>query len=168
MTNLIEIINRQLPDVVLVEGSAFYWSPKNRTITYKSDELTSESGRWALLHEAAHASLGHTTYGTDVELLLLEVAAWQEAQRLSQTIGITIDEEHIQDCLDTYRDWLHQRSTCPVCGIVSLQDSPRSYRCHNCHTSWLVSASRFCRPYRLSKWTDKVTMAGTRSKATFQ
>jgi hypothetical protein len=108
--------------------------------------------------------LGHQTYRSDFELLLLEVAAWDKAKQLAASQGITMDEEHIQDCLDTYRDWLHERSTCPRCGTVSLQASPSEYNCHNCSASWQVSKSRFCRPYRLSgnqnkKSPDVVTQA---------
>lgn len=106
---------------------------------------------WALLHEVSHALLGHQTYHTDVELLQLEVAAWARAEQLAADFDIHIEADHIQDCLDTYRDWLHGRSICPTCTTRSLQQSDHHYRCHNCHTSWRVSASRFCRPYRAVK-----------------
>jgi replication factor C subunit 3/5 len=61
---------------------------------------------------------------------------------------INIDDDHIQNCLDTYRNWLHLRSTCPECGIRTLQTDKYTYRCHNCHTIWKVTSERFCRPYR--------------------
>lgn len=151
MASVLSQIRQLLPEVKLREADAFFWSPNNQTVSYNTEEIGTDAGAWALLHETAHAVLGHTGYQSDIELLMLEVEAWQEAKTIASKLGITIDEEHIQDCLDTYRDWLHQRSTCPVCGVVCLQANPRSYHCHNCHNDWLVSASRFCRPYRLSK-----------------
>lgn len=136
------------PSVIFQRGQSFYWSPKDATITYKSSANSGANGQWSLLHEAAHALLDHQNYSSDIALLLLEVEAWERAKSLGKELGIIIDEEHIQDCLDTYRDWLHQRSTCPRCSVVSLQVSTREYLCHNCDARWQVSASRFCRPYR--------------------
>ncbi len=82
---------------------------------------------WALLHEAGHAKLNHVTYNSDIELVLLEAIAWNEAETLAKEFNEQIDPDYIQDCLDTYRDWLHQRSTCPRCGIVSFQESINNY-----------------------------------------
>lgn len=147
MRLLLEKLQAMLPDVTFEAGTSFCWSPEQKRISYamRKEDVSCE---WALLHEAAHGLLGHQTYSSDFELLTMEVAAWKHAAALGQTLGITIDEEHIQDCLDTYRDWLHRRSTCPTCGSVSLQRSPEQYACHNCPTSWRVTQSRFCRPYR--------------------
>ena len=147
MEQLLNKLAHSLPDVSFVSGDSFYWSPKKQEIHYIDEE--NENNMWALLHEASHAILDHASYNSDFELLHLEVAAWEEAKNLAQKFKIRIDEEHIQDCLDTYRDWLHQRSTCPTCSTVSFQSSANEYRCHNCHTMWHVSNSRFCRPYRL-------------------
>ncbi len=130
-------------------GKSFYWSPETMTITYNEKLVDNKTGKWSLLHEAAHAKLNHLNYSSDLGLLKLEVAAWDKAKEMASSFGLEIDENHIQDCLDTYRDWLHRRSTCPKCGIICLQYSPSTYTCHNCHTKWSVSASRFCRPYRL-------------------
>ncbi len=103
---------------------------------------------WSILHELAHAKLNHNNYYSDFELVKLELDAWQEAKEIAKNYGIKIDSEHIEDCLDTYRDWLHQRATCPTCQTVSTQRDPNTYQCFNCRTSWHVSNSRFCRPYR--------------------
>lgn len=108
-----------------------------------------ERNCWALLHETGHALLAHKSYKTDIELLKMEIAAWEKAHELGIQFAIKIDENHVQDCLDTYRDWLHARALCPSCGTRCLQHSSgHEYRCHNCHTSWKVTPSRFCRPYR--------------------
>jgi hypothetical protein len=135
-------------DIKFAPGETFSWSPVKRTVYYDASALDQVTGEWALIHETAHALLGHTNYSDDFNLLTMEVAAWDKAKEIAHTFGATIDEEHIQDCLDTYRDWLHRRSTCPTCGCVSLQYDARNYACYNCNTRWLVSTARFCRPYR--------------------
>ncbi len=147
---LINQLAEDFPNLTYLESTKFFWSPKDQTIHYSLKDIsegTSEA-HWTLLHETGHALLGHTTYQTDFELLKLEAAAWQEAGRLGVRYGITISNNHIQDCLDTYRDWLHARSTCPACGAAGVQDASRLYACNNCAQHWRVSAARFCRPYR--------------------
>jgi hypothetical protein len=149
MEKVVNQLQNLLPDVTFSCGDSFFWSPQHRLISYQDEQDKIIVHTWALLHEAAHALLSHTTYNSDFELLMLEVEAWEKAEEISKEVGVVIDKDHIQDCLDTYRDWMHQRSMCPTCGTVSFQRSPREYHCHNCHCSWTVSASRFCRPYRL-------------------
>lgn len=154
MEKLLKELSVVFSSVRFVAGSQCRWSPLDQTITYSADGPEEETV-WALFHELAHATLDHTTYGVDIELLLMEVAAWEKAKQLAFTYGYNIDEDHIQDCLDTYRDWLDQRSTCPTCGNNSLQQEPEEYRCFNCQTIWHVSASRFCRPYRRRRPSDQ-------------
>ena len=148
MEKLLKDLAVLLPDIRFEPGQAFHWSPRQSLVTYERPEVEEVHHSWSLLHEASHALLGHQRYQSDLELLLLEATAWQRAKELASQLGTSIDEEHIQDCLDTYRDWLHQRSTCPRCQTVSLETAPRQYQCHNCSASWQVSASRMCRPYR--------------------
>lgn len=146
--SLLQQLQNRLPGITFKPGSTFLWSPKQQSITYRPEVGESERSTWALLHETAHALLDHQQYRYDIDLLMLEAEAWEEAKKLAGEFDIHIDEDHIQDCLDTYRDWLHQRATCPRCSTVSLQSEPRTYACHNCAATWRVSASRFCRPYR--------------------
>jgi hypothetical protein len=168
MVELVKKLRKLTPGIGYHKGNSYYWSPKQQSITYRQVEHE-PTADWALLHEAAHALLDHQSYDSDLELLLLEVAAWQKAKELGQDLGILIDEDHIQDCLDTYRDWLHQRSTCPSCSIISMQISSREYLCHNCKTTWHVTAARFCRPYRLMKRGSQTkSRPGISSQATFQ
>lgn len=157
-----------VPQARLRESEVFMWSPKDKTIHYAAQHLGSPSGQWSLLHEAAHAALGHRNYESDFELLQLEVAAWTQAKQLGATLHIEIDTNHIEDCLDTYRDWLHQRSTCPTCGNGGIQHSSREYRCHNCLTTWHVSPSRFCRPYRMKQISGATKKSPNRNQTTFQ
>lgn len=147
MEKLLEKLILDFPDFGFISSNHFKWSPMNRTIDYDS-RTTDKDSVWALFHELAHGVLDHQAYSLDVELLLMEAEAWHTAQELARRYDLKIDDNHIQDCLDTYRDWLDQRSTCPLCGNTSLQQSVRDYRCFNCQSVWQVSTSRFCRSYR--------------------
>jgi hypothetical protein len=148
---LITHLQAEFPALRFVAGKQFYWSPETGEIFYKAT-ARGKHATWSLLHETGHALLGHHSYQADFELLKLEVAAWERGRQLAANFQIEIDENHIQDCLDTYRNWLYKRSICPTCGNKSLQQGDFvHYRCFNCHTTWRVTASRFCRAYRRSK-----------------
>jgi hypothetical protein len=151
MQALIDQLKALFPALRFTAGTQFCWSPETTEIFYKA-EATGQKACWALLHETGHALLEHTSYQGDFELLRLEVEAWERAQALATEVDVSIDEDHIQDCLDTYRDWLYKRSICPNCTTKSLQQGDFvHYRCFNCHTTWRVTASRFCRAYRRQK-----------------
>lgn len=138
------------PSIEFKEAGSFYWSPQTKTVYFDRSSLATSPGQWALLHEFAHAQLHHETYPNDAGLLMLEVSAWQVAEQVSlELLDNKIDSEHVQDCLNTYRDWLYARSTCPTCALNSLQINETTYQCMNCSTRWSVSPSRFCRPYRM-------------------
>ncbi len=147
MEGFINRLSKDFPGLDFIAGKVFCWSPVKNQITYNPTK-GQPAGRWAVLHELGHALMDHKSYGSDFELVKLEVAAWQKAKELEKKYGQKISPEHIQNCLDTYREWLYRRSLCPACGNSSLQQSPTSYRCFNCHTVWKVTAARFCRPYR--------------------
>ncbi len=135
------------PQFSFQQGEEEQWSPKTQTISYNPSQeyrrLT-----YGTLHELAHALLGHTDYQSDIELIRLEAKAWELAAEIGKKYSVNIDFDHIQNCLDTYRDWLHGRSKCPTCGVHTLQDSPSSYKCHNCGSGWRVSSGKFVRSYR--------------------
>lgn len=146
-SKLIEALKKDFPDFIFIEGSRAYWSPETRQVYYNLD-LDSELNDWGLLHELGHAVLRHDSYTTDIDLLQKEVAAWAQADSIAKKYKITINEEYAQNCLETYRNWLYKRSTCPACGAHGAQSTDRQYRCFNCAERWNVSTSRFCRPYR--------------------
>jgi hypothetical protein len=151
MRTLVKTLALNHPHLSFVAGTSFYWCPETSEVFYDDAKHADESSIWSLLHETAHGLLQHTTYKADLELLHLEVAAWDHALTLAAKHDVRIDDEYVQDCLDTYRDWLYRRSLCPGCGSQCLQiDATNFYRCFNCHTRWHVSPSRFCRPYRRS------------------
>jgi hypothetical protein len=150
MGPLLKRLSLDFPALSFTEGNEFFWSARSKMITYKPSKIAPEEDLWTLLHEAGHALLNHHGYDSDVELLLLEVEAWQKAKELAQNYEITIDPDHVQDYLDTYRDWLFKRSSCPICGTQTMQKSTSIYKCFNCQAEWQVTKERFCRPYRLS------------------
>lgn len=152
MRTLVKKLALMYPEFSFVAADSFYWCPETSEIFYDDTKHDQISSIWSLLHETSHGLLKHTTYKADLELLHLEVAAWHHALTLAKDHAINIDSEYVQDCLDTYRDWLYRRSLCPGCGAQCIQiDSSNFYRCFNCHTHWHVSPSRFCRPYRRSQ-----------------
>jgi hypothetical protein len=149
--DLLNQLRKHYPELKFIEGEQFCWSPKTQEVIYKVGSENDEA-IWSLLHETSHALLGHTTFHSDIELLRLEVAAWDKANQLAVNYKVQIDEEHVQDCLDTYRDWLYSRSICPECNAKSLQQGDFvHYRCFNCHKIWRVSGNRFGRAYRITK-----------------
>jgi hypothetical protein len=151
MTDLLNKLKTLFPELKFTAGQQFCWSPESGEIIYKAGSK-SQAAKWSLLHETGHALLGHSTYHADVELLRLEVAAWEKANQLAAEFRIKIDQSHIQDCLDTYRDWLYRRSICPDCNAKCLQQGDFiNYRCFNCHKLWRVSSNRFGRAYRSTK-----------------
>lgn len=128
-------------------SKSYYWSPKDRAVFYQENDKT-DVGQWTLLHEACHGLLKHKSYQSDFELVLLEVAAWEKAEELAEEFGLKIDQDHVQDCLDSYRDWQYKRSLCPSCELGGIQINTSTYKCMFCNDTWHVSAARFCRPYR--------------------
>jgi hypothetical protein len=152
-SNLADMLARIIidyPDVQFVASSRYSWHAGHRHVSYcrKSSGNTMHD-MFSLLHELGHALLQHKDYTHDIELLQLEVTAWEQAAALASRYDLKLDDDYVQDCLDTYRDWLHLRATCPTCYGRSLQSDRNHYHCFNCQTEWQVSRSRLCRPYRL-------------------
>jgi hypothetical protein len=149
MDTLVANLQRDYPQLSLRTESSFYWSATTEQIFYDVRDQTI-FGKWSLLHEVGHALLSHNHFQLDLQLLQYELAAWEYAKTLGQRYELAAQEDYIQDCLDSYRDWLHKRATCPTCGTTSIQSdvSPQKYYCFNCHRQWQVGSSRLCRIYR--------------------
>jgi len=129
-------------------SASFRWSPDEETVYFNRDELATEAGKMSLLHEIAHGLLGHVSFAFDVDLITLEREAWQKARELGNKHGVEFTEEDMQAALETYRNWLHVRSTCPTCTQTALETAPQHYHCSNCQTSWRVSPSQICQIQR--------------------
>lgn len=146
---LVRILGSAFPQYTFTAAKQACWSPETQQIFYNTS-TKSKVSVYGLLHELGHALLGHKTYNTDIDLLQKEVAAWAKASAIARgfNVGIDIDETYAENCLETYRNWLYKRSTCPECGAHGIQNETRQYYCLNCKAEWNVSTSRFCRPYR--------------------
>lgn len=120
-------------------------SPSTKIMTKIANETESPSPKIAvsaklehnndclqLLHELGHALLQHYTFATDPERLKMECAAWAKARELCEMYSIYYDEEFVEVELDTYREWLHQKSRCPYCGLTRYQDQNGVYHCPEC------------------------------------
>ena len=62
----------------------------------------------------------------------MEVMAWEKAKELAPKYGVEIDEDLIEGELDTYRDFLHQKSRCPECGLTRFQTPDGVFHCPRC------------------------------------
>lgn len=123
------------------KGETFGWSHTACAITYAPAAPHSDI---YLLHEFGHALYNHKSYSSDVELLHIERKAWDAAQTLGKEYDIQIDEQIIEDAMDSYRDWLHSRSRCPACEATGVQVKPYEYACLACRTTWKVNEARTC------------------------
>lgn len=148
MTSSKPNILEDFSDLTFKTGPRFAWSPKDKTIWYEDDKLDTDTGRLALLHEIAHALLNHYSYSSDLHLMKLEVQAWSKTRDLAKNYSLTVDDDYIDDCLESYRDWLYRRSMCVNCSTNSLQDEDGVYNCHICGSQWNVPDSQLCRVMR--------------------
>ncbi len=146
---MLEQLRTKFPTLKFAPASGYIWSPKQRTVYYFNDELETPRGTMAILHEVGHALLGHEDYQLDIELLNMEVAAWTKARELARLFGTDVNEDHVEDCLDTYRLWLFKRSRCPRCNNTSVQTDSRHYGCFVCGSKWQVAATHSLQPRRM-------------------
>jgi hypothetical protein len=136
-------LTRDFPKLHFETGDDFYWSPSRKTVFLGS--LQSSHDAITALHETAHALLSHKHFARDIDLLKIEREAWEYAAReLAPRYSLVIDPEFIEDMLDTYRDWLHARSTCPNCSLTGVQTAESLYRCVGCGNEWRVNDARRC------------------------
>lgn len=158
MSWLIQKLSQDNPDILFEEGEVFSWSPTKRTVFYKTNELGAPA---LLLHETSHALLEHRNYQRDVELVSMEAAAWDKAKEYATELEAEyaksfkvvkiVTEDQVQDHLDTYREWLHNRSTCPKCTAIGYQTDPLRYACPACSHKWRVNEARVCALRRYSE-----------------
>jgi len=150
IASLISKLRTDYPQFLFKKNSQFLWSPSEQTIYYTD---TNTADPIFLLHELAHGLLGHSDYNHDIELVAMERKAWVKVIELAKEYDVTIGDDIIQTNLDTYRDWLHSRSTCPDCQATGIQVSRKSYLCLACCRKWRVNDARVCalRRYRIKK-----------------
>ena len=138
-------IFRDYPNLTFTASDTFRWIPSTNTIEYVS--TVTEQEPYLLLHEIGHASLQHGTYASDIELLDMEREAWHYAlSTLVPRYGLdhTVAQSIADDALDSYREWLHRRSTCPTCSAVGIESTKHHYVCLVCEQTWRVNEARSC------------------------
>lgn len=146
---IISRLKKDYPQFLFKESARFSWSPTDKTIYYL--DKNSNNDYYYLFHELSHALLAHANYNYDVELIAMECRAWDTAMDLADKYNLKIEETAIQSTLDTYRDWLHERSTCPECKATGVQTGKYTYKCLACNYRWRVNEARICalRRYRI-------------------
>ncbi len=145
---LAQKLRKDFPSIHFEESDESKWAPETKTVYFDTKRPHAD---WSLLHETGHMLAEHTNYSTDIELLQMELEAWQKAQEISAKYDIKISKDHIEDCLDSYRDWLYKRSLCPTCSQTGIEKTSGTYSCINCAATWQVTRERFCRVYRKTK-----------------
>lgn len=141
ITSLINRLKSDYPQISFISGDEFRWSPTDKMVIYQENSDDTAS----LLHELAHSLLHHASYTKDLHLLEMERDAWHQAKEiLAPKYEIDITDEAVDSALDSYRDWLHARSTCPGCEATGIQTKQYEYRCLACRTKWRVNEARVC------------------------
>ena len=139
LMKLIEQLQADFGQFSFVADEECRWSPEENTIFYTDGEEID------LFHELGHALCQHKSFVQDIELLHIERDAWEKAREIAAKYGVKITDEQIENALDGYRDWLHQRSSCPNCDQTGLQRrSDGRYECFNCGTVWTANDARKC------------------------
>ena len=123
-------IRNDYPELRLVRGRKFAFRPP-RTIVIPESDTDFDSLRF--LHELGHALIKLWTFNTEIERLKIEVLAWEKAKQLAPIYGVIVDLKLIEGELDTYRDWLHQKSRCPKCGLTRFQTPDGVFHCPRCN-----------------------------------
>lgn len=140
--SLIQKLVNDFPSLHFVESDAFQWSSDTKTVSYNA---TAETTPEHILHELAHALLDHHAYTRDIELLKMEREAWTYARdELTPKYGVMIDDDTREEALNSYREWLHARSTCPECTATGIETAKHLYRCPACRHTWRVNEARLC------------------------
>lgn len=137
----VEKLRTDFPQFNFEESDDFYWSKKENTIFFEPE---SSNFHLLILHELAHALLGHEDFWLDIELLKMESEAWGLVRNnLTNQYGFCFNSNLAESKLDTYRDWLHKRSLCPKCKLNGFQQKDLTYKCPACGTIWQNNDSRF-------------------------
>jgi hypothetical protein len=138
-TSLRATLATDFPALGFIDDTLFFWSSSDHTIHIGPPQ---PHHNLLILHELGHAVLQHTDYRLDIELLQLEVAAWNRARELAAHYHVPYRQSFIERHLDTYRNWLAHRSTCPHCHQTGYQTVNQIYHCPSCFTRWRTRINR--------------------------
>jgi hypothetical protein len=142
---ILDRLKHDYPNIRFVHDEGFMWQSHSRTIFY---DIQADNALWSLIHEVGHAIHNHETFHSDADLIQMELQAWEEAKILAHKYDLVLDPEYVEECLDSYREWQHKRSTCPTCTQHGVEIESRLYHCINCQHRWSVGNNRLCRVYR--------------------
>lgn len=127
------------PEFTFQLGQRFTFRPPHTIILEPLTTPPQPNYALLTLHELSHALCKHKDYQTNLKRLKIEVEAWEYAKNLLKlhpewlkTYPLKWDEDFVQAQLDTYRDWLHQKSTCHTCHLTRFQAQNGTYYCPHC------------------------------------
>lgn len=121
-------IRSDFPEFKIISGKRFSFRPP-KTIVVGPEE---PNDSLLLLHELGHALSGHRNFDTSVRRVKMEREAWDKARELCSKYEVEYDEDLIEGELDTYRDWLHKKTSCPKCGLTMFQTPDGFCHCPRC------------------------------------
>ena len=119
---------RDFPEIQFRNGKKFLFKPP-KTVVLGPEE---PNDALLLMHEIGHALLKHRTFNVLATRLKMEREAWEKARELCEIYGVKYDEEVAERELDTYREWLDQKSRCPRCGLTRFQTPDGEFHCPRC------------------------------------
>jgi hypothetical protein len=134
-TSFIKALQAEFSQFSFRPGPRFKWKYPKSIFFEQNEAIPFEYFALQTLHELGHALSGHKDYKTDVERLKLESEAWQRAKReisAHKNWQIEYNEDFAENALDSYRDWLHQKSKCKKCGLTCFQTADGIYHCPKC------------------------------------
>ena len=118
----------------------FSYDAADDIINYDPIRLKHPTGKVSLLHEISHCELGHFYYRYDMELLMMEIAAWHHTKKLANEHCIELDAAYVQECIESYDNWVSKRGCCPECDNFCLESHENQFSCFVCGTRWSVSS----------------------------
>jgi len=130
--SFLKMLKTTYPDFSFKPGHKFVFRPK-KTICYIE---ANDNFRMLLLHELAHAILGHFSFDRSLERLEIERDAWEKTRELCAIYDVPFDENLAESELNSYRDWVHQKTLCKTCGLTCLEVSSESLYCPSCQKTY--------------------------------
>ncbi len=127
------------PQQRFLPAGYFAYDASEDIVNFDPGLIRTTAGQLALLHEISHALLGHFHYRFDFELYAMEMDAWNMTRQLALNHNVSVKEDYIVDCMDSYDIWLTKRGTCPKCSQFNMQSIPNQFKCYRCRARWKVS-----------------------------
>ena len=125
---LLKTLEVSYPNIIFKPSHRFRFHPP-QTIFY---DPKSANAHLLILHELGHALIDKNTYQTDIERLKIESEAWNQAKIIAESLQVTFDNDFAEQNLNSYRDWLHQKSLCKKCHLTRFQTPDGIYHCPHC------------------------------------